>query len=63
MKKEMNNVKNLQILNQLIDELISVLISADRESADDTKPSHKNSYPYSVYLAKTIKEYLNDTIA
>ncbi len=57
----MNNTKNLQILNQLIDELIATLIHEDEQSAQN-KPSNKNSYSYPTHLAKTIKEYINDSI-
>lgn len=59
-----NNIKNSQILNQLIDELITVLMHEDQTlSKNKDKPSNKNSYPYTVHLAKTIKEYLNDPIS
>lgn len=59
-----NNIKNSQILNQLIDELITVLMHEDQTlSKNKDKPSNKNSYPYAVHLAKTIKEYLNDPIS
>lgn len=61
--KRTNNIKNLQILNQLIDELIIVLIHEDQSLTNKDKPSNKNSYPYSVHLAKTIKEYVNDLIS